>query len=140
MPGREARRSGQGREAVSDSERSLDATEHFGTIPDGMPPASLVVGPLLARTSGVGEIAREADQRRVACPWLASSERPGRRMMRSAVESRRREVALLCNTHDANRLSACPAEMAWMVERVPACPVFNASRRSYASSPRACWV
>jgi hypothetical protein len=50
MPGREARRSGQGREAVSDSERSLDATEHFGTISYGMPPAGLVVGPLLARS------------------------------------------------------------------------------------------
>ena len=30
------------------------------------------------------------------------------------------------STQDANRASACDAELAWIVDSVPACPVFNA--------------
>src|SRR5262245_55299834 len=38
--------------------------------------------------------------------------------------------------HEARRASAWSAELAWMVDRLPACPVFSAWSRSKASPPR----
>ena len=42
----------------------------------------------------------------------------------------------LCKTQSAKRVTAWRAELAWRVQRLPACPVFNAWSKSKASPPR----